>query len=88
MKITNFAQLKRELQEGMKLKLIASSNPNHKYLGKTRAIIKKQTNAIQFEGGSWFGLGSTGEKASNFLFFDGGFTFKEDDGYNLTYKFV
>lgn len=80
MKPTNFNQLKNYLQEGMRLKLVDSSMKEHKFLGQERAIIKKQTNAIKFEGGSWFGLGSTGEKASDFSFENNGFTYTWDKG--------
>lgn len=92
MKPTNFNQLKNYLQVGMKLKLIASSMKDHKYMGMERPIIKKQTNAIKFEGGSWFGLGSTGEKASDFTFQENGFTFTWDKGTGfegfLQYEYV
>jgi hypothetical protein len=77
MKPTNFNQLKNYLQVGMKLKLVDTSMKNHKYLGVERAIIKKQTNSIKFEGGSWMGLGSMGEKASDFTFQENGFTYTE-----------
>lgn len=92
MKPTNFNQLKNYLQIGMKLKLIATNLKNHKYLNSERKIIKKQTNAIKFEGGSWFGFGSTGEKASDFTFNSNGFTYTFDKGTNfegyLTYQYI
>lgn len=84
---TNFNQLKNYLQEGMSLALIESSKPDHPHLNKTRKIIKKQTNAIKFEGGSWLGLGSTGEKAKDYTFNNDTFTY--DGGFiQLTYKYV
>lgn len=82
---TNFNQLKSYLQEGMTLTLIYSSLPDHKALNIPRKIEKKQTNAIKFEGGSWLGLGSTGEKAKDYTFKDNTFTY--DGGFiKLTYQ--
>ena len=63
-----FAELKRALTLGKKITLLWADRTNHKYLGTTREIVKVQTNAIKLEGGSWLGLGSTGETAKNFLF--------------------
>jgi len=62
---------------------------NHKNLNIPRRIIKKQTNAIKFEGGSWLGLGSTGEKASDFSFDDNTFTVKGiDKGEFIKYQII
>lgn len=81
MKPTNLNQLKNYLQVGMKLKLIDSSIKDHKFLNIERPIIKKQTNAIKFEGGSWFGIGGyMQEKASEFMFQDNGFIYTWDKG--------
>jgi hypothetical protein len=80
MNIKTFAELKRALTVGTKIKLVDSSLPNNKRLGVVRAVIKQQTNAVKLEGGSWLGLGSTGEKASDFSFFEGGFLHSWDKG--------
>lgn len=77
--IKTFAELKRELYEGRRLKLVWTADSNHKKLGLIRAIAKKQTNAIKFEDGSWLGLGSTGETAKNYLFHEDGFTFLQEN---------
>ncbi len=77
--IKTFAELKRELHEGRKLKLVWTADSNHKKLGLTRAVKTKQTNAIMFEDGSWLGLGSTGETAKNYLFHEDGFTFLQEN---------
>ena len=80
MKIQSFAQLKRELKIGTVIRLVDSSIQDHKGLNVDRAVIKKQTNAIKLDNGSWLGLGSTGEKASDFSYFDGGFLHEWDKG--------
>ena len=78
MKIENLSQLKKALNVGVALKIeyanadaFARKNLN----GLTRKIIKKQSNAIQFENGSWLYF----EKASRYSFFDGGFSVYWDD---------
>ena len=78
MKIENLSQLKKALNVGTALKIeyanadaFARKNLN----GLTRKIIKKQSNAIQFENGSWLFW----EKASRYSFFDGGFSVYWDD---------
>jgi hypothetical protein len=43
----------KRLKVGDKLVLVKSHYMPHKYLNIPRAIIKAQTNAIKFEGGSW-----------------------------------
>ena len=73
--IKTFAELKRELCEGRKLKLVWAADSGHKKLGLTRAIKTRQTNAIMFEDNSWLGLGSTGETAKNYIYHENGFTF-------------
>lgn len=88
MQIKSFSELKRSLTVGTKLKLIKSHIPNHKYLNTVREVIKQQTNAVKLEGGSWLGLGSTGETAKNFKFHENGFTVVWDDNEYLTYEFV
>lgn len=80
MKPKNFNQLKNFLQVGQKIKLVGASDKNHRYLNTERIIIHKQTNAVKLEGGSWLGLGSTGEKANEFTFQENGFTYEWDKG--------
>lgn len=49
-----FADIKRALNEGVVLTMVRHDwFPNGALIGKPRKIIKKQSNAIQFEGGSW-----------------------------------
>lgn len=60
----NLAELKRRLTPNVKVLLLWSKHP-HKYIAKRRSIIKQQTNAIMFEGGSWLYW----EKANNYRFF-------------------
>lgn len=67
--ITNLSQLKKALTVGTKLK-IKYATPVPKLDGTTRAIKKVQSNAIQFENGSWLYW----EKASRYEFFEGGFS--------------
>ena len=91
MDIKNLSQLKKKLNVGDKLKLVKASNPQHKYLGKVREIIKIQTNGIKFEGGSWLGLGMFGEKAKDFEFLKDGFIYNDINGFNgvmLKYKYI
>jgi len=89
MNIQNFAQLKRALTVGTKIKLIDSSLKTHKHLGQVRAVIKQQTNAVKLEGGSWLDLGSMGVKAGNFSFQENGFTMSWHEGKDyLRYEFV
>ena len=80
MKLQSFAELKRVLIEGTVIRLIDSSINNHKGFNKDRAVVKAQTNAVKLSDGSWLGLGSTGEKAGDFSFFDGGFKHEWDKG--------
>lgn len=83
----NFKQLKDKLTVGMTITL-TYARFSHENLGEKikarlnqpREIIKKQTNAIQFSDGSYLGLGSTGEKAKDFLFFGNNtFSYRDDD---------
>ena len=95
MSFNNFKQLKDKLKVGDSLTLTYAVFKNDKVsdkilarINKPRLIIKKQTNAIKLEDGSWLGLGSTGEKASNFLFFgNNNFTYR-DDYCTLDYKVI
>ena len=87
--MNNFNQLKKGLNIGDTLTIVDTSLVGHKYLNVPRKIIKKQTNAVKFEGGSWLGLGATGEKAENFSFFNNGFTYRfgENNKDYISYKF-
>ena len=49
-----FADIKRKLIEGNALTMIRHDwYPQGKLMNVTRDIVKRQTNAIQLEGGSW-----------------------------------
>ena len=49
-----FADIKRKLIEGNALTMIRHDwYPQGKLINVTRDIVKRQTNAIQLEGGSW-----------------------------------
>jgi hypothetical protein len=50
-----FADIKRQLIEGAELTMIRHDwYPQGKLIGVKRKIIKRQSNGIQFEGGSWW----------------------------------
>jgi hypothetical protein len=52
-----FADIKRKLVEGNALTMIRHDwYPQGKLMGVTRDIVKRQSNAIQLEGGSWLYL--------------------------------
>ena len=52
-----FADIKRKLVEGNALTMIRHDwYPQGKLIGVTRDIVKRQSNAIQLEGGSWLYL--------------------------------
>jgi hypothetical protein len=52
-----FADIKRKLIEGNALTMIRHDwYPQGKLMGVTRDIVKRQSNAIQLEGGSWLYL--------------------------------
>jgi len=60
----SFADIKRALNEGATLTMVSHDNmPNGPLIGLARKIIKRQSNAIQFEGGSWLYLD---KRASDF----------------------
>jgi len=60
-----FADIKRALTEGAILTMTRHDwFPNGPLLNKPRKIIKRQSNAIQFEGGSWLYLD---KPASDFI---------------------
>ena len=96
MKLSSFAQLKRELKPGIELKLVDCNIPGHKMLGVARKIIVQQSNAIKFSDDSWLGLGSTGETAKDYTFQENGFTldnrYRDENyakyGIMLKYEFV
>ena len=55
-----FADIKRKLIEGNDLTMIRHDwYPQGKLINVTRDIVKRQTNAIQLEGGSWLYLDKT-----------------------------
>lgn len=52
-----FSDIKRKLVEGNALTMIRHDwYPQGKLIGVTRDIVKRQSNAIQLEGGSWLYL--------------------------------
>jgi hypothetical protein len=52
-----FADIKRKLSEGSTLTMVRHDwYPQGKNMGIARKIVKRQSNAIQFEGGSWLYL--------------------------------
>jgi len=61
----NFADIKRKLIEGNSLTMTRHDwYPQGKYMGVSRDIIKRQSNAIQLEGGSWLYLD---KKAADYI---------------------
>lgn len=87
MRPQNLAQLKRYLQVGMSLTLVDFNNgESHPGLNIPRKIKQALSNQIQFDNGSWLGLGATGERASDYTFTSEGFTY--DGGWvKMTYKY-
>jgi hypothetical protein len=60
-----FSDIKRKLVEGNALTMIRHDwYPQGKLIGVTRDIVKRQTNAIQLEGGSWLYLD---KKAADYI---------------------
>jgi hypothetical protein len=52
-----FADIKRKLVEGNSITMVRHDwYPDGKLIGLERKVIKKQSNAVQFEGGSWLRL--------------------------------
>lgn len=52
-----FADIKRKLVEGNSVTMIRHDwYPEGKIMGVERKVIARQTNAVQFEGGSWLRL--------------------------------
>jgi len=77
--IENLAQLKKYFQNGGSIKMTWNlSCPNGKLIGVIRKPIKVQTNAVQFEGGSWLGY----DKANNYDFRETGFDVYEMTNFN------
>jgi hypothetical protein len=63
-----FSDIKKQLVEGATLKLVRHDwlTPSSKIqVGLQRKIIKRQSNAIQFEGGSWFYFPKSSDIAIN-----------------------
>lgn len=87
--ISNFSQLKKYLASpNACIELLYHSFGVHKWLNVKRKVIKVQSNAVKLEGGSWLGLGSTGEKASDFKFnLDNTFDLLEEGKIVNTYKY-
>ena len=49
-----FADIKRALTEGVNVTMVKHEwYPASELIGKQRKIVKRQSNAIQFDGGSW-----------------------------------
>ena len=60
-----FADIKRKLIEGASLTMIRHDwYPQGKYMNICRKVITKQTNAVQFENGSWLYLD---KKAADYI---------------------
>lgn len=52
-----FADIKRKLVEGATITMVRHDwYPDMKLIGLKRKVIKRQTNGVQFEGGSWLYL--------------------------------
>jgi len=52
-----FADIKRKLVEGATITMVRHDwYPDGKHIGVKRKVIKRKTNAVQFEGGSWLYL--------------------------------
>ena len=52
-----FADIKRKLITGVSVTMIRHDHyPNCGLIGLERKVIKRQSNAVQFEGGSWLRL--------------------------------
>jgi hypothetical protein len=84
-----FADIKRRLTVGTKLKLVRHDwlKPDSPLkLGTVRAIIKRQSNAIQFEGGSWAYF----PPSSDVLCTDNGFSIvlSAERAQFMTYEFI
>lgn len=60
-----FADIKRKLTDGNVITMTRHDYyPDGKLIGLARKVIRKQTNAVQFEGGSWLRLD---KKASDYI---------------------
>lgn len=91
--LTTLASFKRSLQAGDAYELISNAwmqdgvwredIESHKYGFVPRTAAKVQTNAVMWEGGSWFQFG----KASDWTF-DGDVASREDEYGRLTYRRV
>ena len=84
-----FSDIKKQLVEGATLKLVRHDwlTPSSKIqIGLERKIIKRQSNAIQFEGGSWLYF----PKASDVAINDNGFSIvlSIEKAQFMTYEFV
>lgn len=60
-----FADIKRKLVEGNSITMIRHDwYPNGPIMNVERKVIKRQSNAVQFEGGSWLRLD---KKAADYI---------------------
>jgi len=82
-----FADLKKRLQIGTKLKMVRNDwYPNGILINVVRSIETRQTNGIKFIGGSWLYFPSAKEVV---LESENSFSFIMDDkGNKMTYEFV
>jgi|TARA_R110000787_G_scaffold187015_1_gene298762 hypothetical protein len=81
-----FADIKRALTKGKSLTMLRHDwiPNNNKLIGVKRKIITQQSNAIQFEGGSWLYLDNP---ASHYVpLNDNSFSVKLDDNNVMTYE--
>jgi len=51
-----FADIKRKLIEGNSITMLRHDYGSNDLIGLNRRVIKRQSNAVQFEGGSWLRL--------------------------------
>lgn len=51
-----FADIKRKLVMGNEITMLRHDYGSNDLIGRKRKVIKRQTNAVQFEGGSWLRL--------------------------------
>jgi hypothetical protein len=64
LKMKTFADIKRKLIEGNSITMLRHDYGHCDLIGLDRKVIKRQTNAVQFEGGSWLRLD---KPASNYI---------------------
>jgi hypothetical protein len=59
-----FSDIKRKLLEGNSITMLRHDYGANNLIGLNRRVIKRQSNAVQFEGGSWLRLD---KPASNYI---------------------